>query len=1450
MKNLFRGKHGLIAIALSVCLCVTGFIASPVTAWAATVTPKYDWYTADPSATEFIISDTRSFAGLAELVNGAADPDNDGTPGPAITFSGKTVKLDVDLNFSGSDIVPIGGTGETSFDGVFDGQGHSIDNFLIDPRGRTSNIGVFGRAGTGSQIKNLTIDSYASLTISTDSAQISYVGMIVGESRGDMINNENSGSLTITNNMNQTKTVKFPIKNVGGLAGSCLGDITDCVNNGTISVTEGGIPLQDAADPDWKEQYALVINVGGVVGLAGSPDGSIIGREEAAENAHGTITNCSNTGDMTIDTPNESGFDRFGNPVFAQSTNVGGVAGYSRGSLDRCRNSAYLKAEHSTSFGGVVGSVRAKTSGSGYSGNFTSEDTDDGMAFKNQLTVTNCLNSGIVYGHAFSAGIAGRTGTYVDIRACLNARDAIVVGTRVTKPFPSGIVGGTYGTVSYCANLGQVVSGKWNNESRRTVAAGGGYYAAGIAGNTVYFTKSEDGAQVRVSPMPEVYACYNGGPIIAKDDMRQRNIVGDNSGYVHDNLGVRGLCAGDKMVYGDTPATDTESSGGVIYNNRIVTQETLRNNSGFEDENGASTTPILFLNYFGDKDGWETYWVKSNGVINAGYPALSNQITDTWTITDISNATVEWAGNAEYTGLAAIPKARVTAANGAELVQGVDFRLIPQTGATEITPGTKPYTGTVVGIGIYSGQAAQTLNYGIDKGNMKNCTALVDTKQFNWEAQPPTADMVHVTNMAGLTVDPAEYSFALDPQDRNLTEGQPVNAKGYKVIVAAKPESPHFTGEATAVYHIKQAKIVNDKDEGRRKENAYVETISYLGQEYSWQSLSIEPNIADGDLTAVLEYTGHPIRPEVTGVVYLDRPLTEGSDFRLLYGDGSLLDGGSSAEGKENLGKAGGADYGYITVRYVPGSNFSNYDNMKILIKDTAAKNDISKAVLKDGKGVLIDPSYGIVYEEGSSYKPVHVWFGGSELTEGDDYTVSYTGNDKPGEAQFTITGAGANFEGSLSGSFTIAGGLVSEFTFDNYDPAAKTVTVTGVKYLGSNPAFDMVIPGNTTKDGATYAVTAIGAKAFGGSQASDFTGSDTNLSKSKIRSVLIPPGVQKIGDYAFAATSNTAWNQIANVTFADPGNSQLTAIGNRAFMGCGNLTEFTFPAKVATIDTGAFYLGNATVPAKLHTLNFLTKDPALPTSVSATLTFSGVGFDGKEVRVNGYNEAVAVKELAARNAANTNGANAGRNFKFYIFENQTNPQPKPATPTPPPVTPEPKPEPPVTAKENVTKITSPLKNVYIQSGKSYIIPYAVYDGNTVIKPKLTWKSSKPKIAKVSATGKVTIPKAVKKGKATITATAANGKKLTITVNVSSKAVKLKKFTVKAPAAMKAKATKVMILKLAQPKATLTGLTFKSSNAKGLSVDKAGKLTAIKKGKYTITIKVGGLTVKKKITVK
>jgi uncharacterized protein YjdB len=168
---------------------------------------------------------------------------------------------------------------------------------------------------------------------------------------------------------------------------------------------------------------------------------------------------------------------------------------------------------------------------------------------------------------------------------------------------------------------------------------------------------------------------------------------------------------------------------------------------------------------------------------------------------------------------------------------------------------------------------------------------------------------------------------------------------------------------------------------------------------------------------------------------------------------------------------------------------------------------------------------------------------------------------------------------------------------------------------------------------------------------------------------------------------------------------------------------------------------------------------------------------------------------------------------------------------------------------KNVTKIDTPLKTINIQSGKKLTIPYVIYDGSEKVKARLAWKSSNLKIATVSKTGLVKAAKNLKQGRATVTAVADNGKSLKLVINVSAKAVKLQNVEVTAPVTLDVGKTKKLTIKLEPQKSTGIKVAFKSSKSKGLYVDKAGLLTAKKPGEYTITIKVGTKTVKKKVTV-
>jgi hypothetical protein len=172
--------------------------------------------------------------------------------------------------------------------------------------------------------------------------------------------------------------------------------------------------------------------------------------------------------------------------------------------------------------------------------------------------------------------------------------------------------------------------------------------------------------------------------------------------------------------------------------------------------------------------------------------------------------------------------------------------------------------------------------------------------------------------------------------------------------------------------------------------------------------------------------------------------------------------------------------------------------------------------------------------------------------------------------------------------------------------------------------------------------------------------------------------------------------------------------------------------------------------------------------------------------------------------------------------------------------------------EKSVTKIRTPLKTIYLKVGTKLTPPVCADSvnaaGKTDTVAPLSWKSSNTKIATVDPkTGKIT---AKKSGKVTVTATALNKKTLKLTVRVLKKATALKKVTlVKPPKTLKKGKTKILTIKLSPKTATGVKVTFKSSKPKVIKVDKAGKITALKKGKATITVKCGKRIVKKTITV-
>ena len=105
----------LLILALCFTLLPTAALAAENSAATWNGTADTSWYTGHESETEYHITTAEQLAGLAQLVNDKT---------ASVSFEGKTIYLDNDLDLSGSQWTPIG-NGDNfvrHFAGTFDGQ--------------------------------------------------------------------------------------------------------------------------------------------------------------------------------------------------------------------------------------------------------------------------------------------------------------------------------------------------------------------------------------------------------------------------------------------------------------------------------------------------------------------------------------------------------------------------------------------------------------------------------------------------------------------------------------------------------------------------------------------------------------------------------------------------------------------------------------------------------------------------------------------------------------------------------------------------------------------------------------------------------------------------------------------------------------------------------------------------------------------------------------------------------------------------------------------------------------------------------------------------------------------------------------------------------------------------------------------------------------------------------
>lgn len=159
-------------------------------------TADTSWYVEGESA--FTIDSAEELAGVSKL----SLEEN-------VTFDGVTLRLTRDIDLDGHKWMPI-----RTFDGTFEGQGHTVSNMYVEEKDAVS--GFFGYLSGGALVKDLTVAD-AEVVVPPTNGYF-YQGVFAGwANNASVINCGTSGSLTVDASGSD-------VPSVGGFIGSCKGN--------------------------------------------------------------------------------------------------------------------------------------------------------------------------------------------------------------------------------------------------------------------------------------------------------------------------------------------------------------------------------------------------------------------------------------------------------------------------------------------------------------------------------------------------------------------------------------------------------------------------------------------------------------------------------------------------------------------------------------------------------------------------------------------------------------------------------------------------------------------------------------------------------------------------------------------------------------------------------------------------------------------------------------------------------------------------------------------------------------------------------------------------------------------------------------------------------------------------------------------------------------------------
>ena len=298
---------------------------------------------------------------LGDIVNSVEEADYNGVSSLGKkynnSYTGAYFRMENDIDMSGYRFSPIGDDWQHRFNGTFDGNNFSITGLSVST-GAAGYAALFGNAGDGSVIKNLTVKN------PVIKSQEYYAAAVAGWSQGTIENCHVSGA---------------EIYNEGSVAGALAGVATvvkgcsaDGCNVTGLAGHVGGLVGQVVKLIE--NSYAVSTSVV-ADGVEGNPAGGLTGSLYEAD-----AYNCYFSGSVNT------------NKTYAANMQVGGIGGFLyKGTMDRCFSVATVSGYDNKAYvGGVVGTL--------------------------QGTMTNCYSAGMVYSLSsrYTGGLTGYISAYED----------------------------------------------------------------------------------------------------------------------------------------------------------------------------------------------------------------------------------------------------------------------------------------------------------------------------------------------------------------------------------------------------------------------------------------------------------------------------------------------------------------------------------------------------------------------------------------------------------------------------------------------------------------------------------------------------------------------------------------------------------------------------------------------------------------------------------------------------------------------------------------------------------------------------------------------------------------------------------------------------------------------------------------------------------------------------